>query len=245
MIGIQAWGALANRPSYLTAYNPLLGGIRVAARTVLVGWGEGLAEAAAYLNDRPDAQDGRVASWYGKNVFGAFYQGESYDLSYDTPLAADLYSHDVDWVVTYINQDQRDLVDPSVRTRLGAPLFNVAREGVSLATVYAWPKPFAHTTDRPIGDGLRLLGWQMGDHDRATGELPVTLYWDMKELAAVPQQRVVVWLKDASGEVWAAAEDTVGADPQANPAAHIAGWLDRPVVAAVVHAAPTRRPPPR
>jgi hypothetical protein len=146
-------------------------------------------------------------------------------------LAADLYSHDVDWVVTYINQDQRDLVDPSVRTRLGAPLFSVARDGVSLAAVYAWPKPFAHTTDRPIGDGLRLLGWQVGDHDRATGALPLTLYWDATELAAVPRQRVLAWMKDASGEVWAAAEEPVGADPQANPAAPTAGWPGRPAIA--------------
>ncbi len=233
LVGIQAWAALAARPSYLTAYNPLAGGIRAAVRILPVGWGEGLAEAAAYLNDQPGARAGHVAAWYGKNVFGAFYRGTSFDLYYDTPAATDLYTHDVDWVVTYINQEQRGLVDPSVRAQLGAPLHTVVQDGVTLASVYAWPKPFAHTTDQLIGEGLQLLGWRVGDHDRAAGTLPVTLYWDASDLAAIPGQRVVVWMKDAAGEVWAAAEEQVGADALACPIAPAAGCVqpDRPVVA--------------
>ncbi len=217
LVGIQAWGALAERPSYLTAFNPLAGGIRAAARTLPVGWGEGLEEAAAYLNDLPGAGlgtipvgTGHAAAWYGKNVFGAFYRGASFDLYYDTPVATDLYARDIDWVITYINQEQRGLVDPSVATRLGTPLHTVARDGVTLASVYAWPKPFAHTSDRRIGEGLRLLGWQVGDHNRREGALPVALYWDATEAAAVPGQRVVIWMKDAAGEVWTTAEETTG-----------------------------------
>ena len=105
-----------------------------------------------------------------------FLPGESYDLTYDTPKAADLYTHDVDWVVTYIDQEQRGLVDPSVATQLGTPQCTVARDGVTLASVYAWPKPFAHTSDRPIGQGLRLLGWEVGDHmgAKARCRLPST-----------------------------------------------------------------------
>lgn len=206
LITIQAWGALAELPSYLTAYNPLAGGIRVAARTLPVGWGEGLEEAAAYLNDLPGSGTGHVAAWYGQNVFGAFYRGTSFDLYYDTPLATDLYARDVDWVVTYINQEQRGLVDPSVTARIGKLLHTVTQNGVTLASVYAWPKPFAHTGDRPVGEGLRLLGWQVGQHNRREGMLPVTLYWDAAELAAAPGQRVVIWLKDAAGEVWATAD---------------------------------------
>ena len=232
LVLVQAWGALTERPSYLTAYNSLAGGIRTAARIVPVGWGEGLEEAAAFVNNLPGAETGHAGAWYGTNVFGAFYDGNSYDLYYDTPLAADLYARDVDWVVTYINQEQRGLVDPSVATRLGTPLYVVARDGVALATVYAWPKPFAHTGDRPIGEGLRLLGWQVGDHDRSEGALPVTLYWDATELAAAPDPRVVVWMKDAAGEVWATAAETVGTGSPAEPAVlQAVGWPDRPVAA--------------
>jgi len=219
LVAVQAWGALAGLPSYLTTYNPLAGGIRAAARTLPVGWGEGLEEAAAYLNDLPGSGTGHAAAWYGQNVFGAFYRGASFDLYYDTPLATDLYARDVDWVVTYINQEQRGLVDSSVAARLDAPLHSVTRSGVTLASVYAWPKPFAHTGDRLVGEGLRLLGWQVGDHNRREGVLPVTLYWDAAELAAAPGQRVVIWLKDAAGEVWANAEQETGVAFQAESAA--------------------------
>ncbi len=71
--------------------------------------------------------------------------------------------------------------------RLGV-LHTVTQNGVTVASVYAWRKPFAHTVDRPVGEGLRLLGWQVGDHNRE-GMLPVTLYWDAAELAAAPEQR--------------------------------------------------------
>ncbi len=214
LVGIQAVTALAARPSYLTAYNPLAGGATAASRVMLVGWGEGLEDAAAYLNEAPESEDGRAAAWYGKNVFGAFYRGTSFDLYYDTPLAADLYERDVDWVVTYANQEQRGLVDPSVRSLLGAPLHTVTHDGVALARVYAWPKPFEHTGDRQIGDGLRLVGWHVGEHDRHVGALPVTLFWDEVELAAVPEARVVIWIKDAAGEVWAFEERLAAGDQQ-------------------------------
>jgi len=228
LVAIQAWGALAARPSYLTAYNPLAGGATAAGRVMLVGWGEGLEDAAAYLNDAPGSEDGRVAAWYGKNVFGAFYRGTSFDLYYDTPLAENLYEQDVDWVVTYVNQEQRDLVDPSVRSLLGAPLHTVAHDGVALARVYAWPKPFEHTGDRQIGEGLRLLGWQIGAHDRRAGALPVTLFWDEDALAAVPEARVVIWIKDAAGEVWAFEERLAVGDQQGG--APLAGdWPGVPV----------------
>jgi len=223
LVAVQAWGALAELPSYLTAYNPLAGGIRTAARTLPVGWGEGLEAAAAYLNDLPGSGSGHVAAWYGQNVFGAFYRGTSFDLYYDTPLATDLYARDVDWIVTYINQEQRGLVDPSVTARLGMPLHTVTQNGVTVASVYAWRKPFAHTVDRPVGEGLRLLGWQVGDHNRREGMLPVTLYWDAAELAAAPEQRVVIWLKDAAGEVWASAEQETGMASQVGSVAAQSG----------------------
>jgi len=48
------------RPYYLAYYNPFVGGTRVAPQIMLVGWGEGLEKAAAYLNEKPNARDLRV-----------------------------------------------------------------------------------------------------------------------------------------------------------------------------------------
>ena len=180
---------MAARPTYLTAYNPLAGGMRTARDLFIVGWGEGLAEAAAYLDRQPGAADQHVASWYGQNVFGSFYRGQSYDLYYDLRTAADLYAHDVDYVVTYVNQDQRDLLDASIREKLGSPLFTSQAAGVTLASVYAWPKPFLHTADRSVAPGLRLLGWDLGNYDPASGRLRVVSYWDAGRARPSPGRR--------------------------------------------------------
>lgn len=223
----QAAFAFSNLPTYLTAYNPLLGGIRTARQVMLVGWGEGLEEAASFLNRQPDAQTTRVASWYGHNVFGPFYQGPSADLYYDLPTAADLYADDVSFVVTYINQLQRGLLDPSILSRLGQPIMSSSSRDVPLAQVFAWPKPFGHTSDRELAPGLRLLGWTAGEPDPATRELPITLYWDTIAARAVPAQLppIAVWLKDETGEVWAQSQQPVATGSEHQ----VAGWLDRPV----------------
>jgi hypothetical protein len=228
VIGGQAGVALANRPTYFTAYNPLMGGIATAQQTFLVGWGEGLAEAAGFLNALPGASDGHVAAWYGQNVFGAFYHGQSYDLYYDTPTAADLYTHDVDYVVTYVNQMQRGLLDPSIESRLAEPLYTGAQGGVALTQVYAWPKPFTHTTDRSLAAGLRLLGWDARPYDTATHRTTLTLYWDTAALAASPRaaEGVTAWIKDDGGEVWAKVTGITSAR-------QTGAWLDRNAAAQV------------
>ena len=52
-------------PYPLAFYNPLLGGGPAAQRTVMIGNGEGLDQAARWLADQPDAANLRVAahSW--------------------------------------------------------------------------------------------------------------------------------------------------------------------------------------
>ena len=228
LVVAQAVLTLANRPTYLTAYNPLLGGLPTASLIMDVGWGEGLEQAARFLNELPAGQSGHAAAWYGHNVFGPFYQGQSFDSYYDLRTAADLYANDVDYVVTYINQRQRALLDTSVDSLLQEPIKTISRQGVTLAQVYAWPKPFGHTSDQMIAPGLRLLGWTVGVTDPTTGQMPVTLYWDAATLlsATEPLPAAVVWIKDAAGEVWAETQGT----PPAGQTDLTPAWLDRLVV---------------
>ena len=63
VVFVQAAGTLPHHPYYLTYYNPLLGGGRRAVQTITVGWGEGLDQAARYLNQRPDAAELEIAAW--------------------------------------------------------------------------------------------------------------------------------------------------------------------------------------
>jgi hypothetical protein len=88
-------------PYYLGYYNPLLGGIGRAVREVPVGWGEGLEEAAAWLNAQPNAEKLQVSAWYS-DIFFPDFLGErlSFSSSGKSQLAAD-------YVVFYVNQVQR------------------------------------------------------------------------------------------------------------------------------------------
>ena len=54
---LQALVSLPYVPYFLAYENPLLGGPQVAARVMSVGWGEGVDQAAAYLNNLEGAED--------------------------------------------------------------------------------------------------------------------------------------------------------------------------------------------
>jgi hypothetical protein len=222
LVIVQAVSTASNLPSYLTAYNPLMGGLRTARQVMLVGWGEGLEEAAAFLDQQPGGVEQRVAAWYGHNVFAPFFRGQSYDLYYDLRTSDDLYANDIDAVVTYVNQIQRQLVDPSIAARLKTPVMINQRSGTPLAQVFAWPKPFPHTADQVMGDGLRLLGWGVSQPEPTTRQLVVRLYWDEASAAVGSLAPVLVWLKDTSGEVWATAEQSLELESERI----VPGWGD-------------------
>lgn len=101
----QGWLVLAHYPYYFTYYNPLTGGTRGAVQVMtLEGWGEGLNEAAAYLNQKPDAESLRVVVEMWCTTFNPFYTGRVNCLNSNTGgiLRAD-------YLVYYYNVIQRDL----------------------------------------------------------------------------------------------------------------------------------------
>ncbi len=105
---LQAGFALPHHPYYLTCYNPLVGGIQAARSTILVGWGEGLNEAARYLNTREEAADLEVVSWYHM-TFAPFFRGETWPFTYGENDDQNL---DYDYAVLYVNQVQRQEAYP-------------------------------------------------------------------------------------------------------------------------------------
>jgi hypothetical protein len=108
LVGLQLLFALPVAPYYLTYYNPLLGGVPRAATTIPVGWGEGLEQAAYYLNRLPEAESLAVSSWYS-DIFNPYFVGQRQSFSDDgrAQLAAD-------YVVFYVNQIQRQKPYPGL-----------------------------------------------------------------------------------------------------------------------------------
>jgi hypothetical protein len=111
LLAVSALYALPTRPYYLSYYNPLLGGGRRATEVMSIGWGEGLDQAARYLNGLPDAENQVVSVWYDVGPFSYFYNGPTQYI----PIVETLDSERLerllksDYAVIYIHQWQRDI----------------------------------------------------------------------------------------------------------------------------------------
>lgn len=105
----QAAFSLPTHPYYLSYYNPLMGGSRLAPQSMIVGIGEGLDQAAHYLDSKPDSENLNVLVWYDVGSFSYFFDGETRYI----PIVAELEEGrlerllDADYAVIYIHQWQR------------------------------------------------------------------------------------------------------------------------------------------
>ena len=179
---LQGAFALPHHPYYLTYYNPVAGGVHLAPRMLLVGWGEGLDQAARYLNAKKDAESVKAASWYGERGFIHFFAGELYPLT-----RRSLYWNRINYVVLYVNQVQRQLPDPPLVSCLRSlkPEYTVHMTGLDYAWIYALPHPLPdcalplqHAEQLQFGDSILFLGYEIvekpGPFD---GKLRLNLYW--------------------------------------------------------------------
>ncbi|MBN1995527.1 MAG: glycosyltransferase family 39 protein [Anaerolineae bacterium] len=210
--------ALTHFPYYLTYANPLFGGPPVAARLMTVGWGEGLEQAAAYLNTLPKAESLTVSSWYN-DIFQAYFVGRETSFADDgrAQLAAD-------YVVFYISQIQRQKPYPGLVDyfRSGRPVFVLRNEmwGISSSTtivpndnqvhwveVYQAPAAQSANGDPEIEGVAQLLAYKItgprvGDQDSAPlsrDDLAVTLF--LRVLGPLPEDTTFgVALTD--GDLW-------------------------------------------
>lgn len=140
--------ALAHYPYYLSYYNPLAGGAGKAVRMLLVGWGEGMERAAAYLNAKPDGAELRVTAWY-EPTLAPFFRGRT-SLLYEVDYATD-------YLVFYINERQRDMGRAQGYCLPGGPEKVIRAKGID----YAW----ICSTDEARQPLLRYLGEQVEPGD--------------------------------------------------------------------------------
>jgi len=131
----QVAGTLQSAPYYLSYYNPLMGGLRKAPEVMLVGWGEGLDQAARYLNGKPGAEEMKVISWSADGCFSYFFKGSAGTIDYDMDVRA---LRRGDYVVFYLNQVQRQAPNPEILDYFARfePEYVVRIGGVEYAWVY-------------------------------------------------------------------------------------------------------------
>lgn len=107
--GWQAWLALGSAPYFHSYYNPWLGGLDKAQQVMMVGWGEGLDEAAGYLNLKLANEPLEVYAFYSA-AFDIHYHGRSNELPISAPVSDALLNQiqNADYAVIYISQRQRN-----------------------------------------------------------------------------------------------------------------------------------------
>jgi len=120
---------LPYHPHYLACYNPLMGGGSRAAQVIPVGWGEGMEQAAYYLNARPNAPSLRVAT-PSVPLFAPFFAGQTYPLK-------ERALEQADYAVLYV--DDAQIGQPALVARIRAervPEHVVRLHGIEYAWIY-------------------------------------------------------------------------------------------------------------
>jgi hypothetical protein len=205
---LQAGFSLPHHPYYLSYYNPLVGGGYQAPRFLLVGWGEGLDQAAEYLNTQPG--EIRVASGYSGQL-KPFCKGQVWGLNEQNLLTV-LYKYEASYVVLYISHAQRNMPSPeTVRYFLSLEPSHVVRiRDVEYARIYRMPEalpdeilPIEHRQPVNFGDEIQFLGYSLeSDEEDAVG---ITLYW--RALGAVSGDYIAhLKLVNAVYHLWGEAE---------------------------------------
>jgi 4-amino-4-deoxy-L-arabinose transferase-like glycosyltransferase len=144
-------------PYHLAYYNPLLGGGPVAQRVLPVGWGEGMDQAANWLNAQPDLDDGAVASWF-EFTLSPYVRGEVFSVGYLRRGQAGFH-----YLVLYADQVQRRNEPTVVDAYLGlrAPLHTVRIHGLDYAWIYQVPPGFARPAAGRFADRVGFVGYTL------------------------------------------------------------------------------------
>ncbi len=191
-------------PYYLSYYNPLLGGGAAAQQALLIGWGEGMDQAGAYLSNRPDIGAGQVLSALPRTL-RPFVPVPVEDVT-------ELGNTIANYVVVYRESIQRG-ASPAIYTaiRQTLPLHRITIHGIDYAEIYQLPKPFERPIDARFGDPSThsTSSGQAGSGDaqlvlrgvtlkRAPGQLIVTPAWDVRGRPSADYQ-VFVHVIDSAG----------------------------------------------
>jgi len=158
---VQLVNVLPYHPYYFPYFNPLLGGGRIGAKTLRIGWGEGMDKVADYLNTKPEAANLTVAARWNQYMFD--FVGET------LPFDETGRWTQGDYMVLYIQQTQR-MIDPSpgvIRYFQGRQPEHVIRiNNIEYAQIY--PSPFTRPAQprvSAIPERAALFGYRLEDPD--------------------------------------------------------------------------------
>ncbi|MBI1881580.1 MAG: glycosyltransferase family 39 protein [Chloroflexi bacterium] len=181
---------LEHYPYYFTYYNPLGGGPPGAAHLITIeGWGEGLNEAAAYLNRKPAAKSLHVVVEMWCSTFTPFFVGKANCLNSN---AGGIMG--ADFMIYYYNVVQRNLQRGDqwrYFDRHHLPEHRVTLHGLDYVLIYR--NPIQNQIDREA-NSLPGIFTPFGYNLAGDGQL--TLFW---QNLGVGRQQLKVGLAPSNG----------------------------------------------
>jgi hypothetical protein len=135
-------------PYPIAYYNPLAGGPERARQLIMVGWGEGLEQVAAFLNGLPNAESLDVVTSYNHVVRPRFV-GTTIPIAPYMQGAIRQNLPAPDYMVVYVNARQRRQISPEVARAeaIGQPVFVAQINGLPYAWVYRIPRTGPRSTE--------------------------------------------------------------------------------------------------
>jgi 4-amino-4-deoxy-L-arabinose transferase-like glycosyltransferase len=176
-------------PYYLSYYSPLLGGGPAAQRALLIGWGEGMDEAGAWLAARPDIGAGQVLSALPPTLQPF--------LPVPVQEVRAIDSVPANYAVVYLESLQRGDA-PAIYARIAEtlPLHTVRIHGIEYARIHQLARPY----DTPLGarfaESLALRGFSARQEG---SRLIVTPAWDVRGPIAADYM-LFLHIFDAAGQ---------------------------------------------
>ncbi len=162
-------------PYEIAAYNQALGGARAGAYAFLTGWGEGLEQAADWLNAQPDITGVRVATTQPGALQPYMRDGAQ------AVAASDRLPDHTGYLVVYVRSTQ-GLVWPPFEQfyPAAAPLHVVQIHGVDYAWIYQAPPPITQSQPADFGDQIQLRGLSWDGVAKPGRPLALQLSWQVR-----------------------------------------------------------------
>ncbi|HEU5100317.1 MAG TPA: glycosyl transferase, partial [Roseiflexaceae bacterium] len=179
LVGAIVVASLANvaywHPYEIAAYNQALGGARAGAYAFLTGWGEGLDQAAAWLNEQPDITGVRVATTQPGALQPYMRDGAQ------AVAASDRLPDRTGYVVVYVRSTQGLVWPPFDQFYPAAvPLHVVQIHGVDYAWIYQAPPPVTHAQPADFGELIHLRGLVWDGAAKPGSPLALNLVWEVR-----------------------------------------------------------------
>ncbi|WP_170944086.1 glycosyltransferase family 39 protein [Leptolyngbya sp. BC1307] len=214
---VQSVVVVIYQPNYLTYFNPLAQLIYPAERVFMIGQGEGLDQAARWINRSPEAKDMTVAAWYA-SAFHPYFEGNVVPIPKVTETTSPLWLN-THRVALYINQYQRDLPEREMLDYFSAqPLLHSVRfHGLDYVKIYPGPvatpgdlAAIAEPQSVKVSDRIQFYGHELkGDRPTPDQALQVTTYWEFAD-ALPAESKLVLTLKNSTDEISTTADRLMG-----------------------------------